>query len=200
LPSPQRTRSLRSIVCSPRRVCWTVSQPETHFGEFYSLNPSSEYAQTSSTVQLQVCIKHSRRLCELGRYSGCFTAVVTLARLVCLRKFLFHIFEMSGDSSGSSIICLFLLYITVFHSGIRPRGGGVGSGEGWMSPSPVWGMEQSPRKIFCHISPGGPNRSPGGLCPPPPGECLNETLLYNIHGCWQTVIVWVVSKLNFCRV
>jgi hypothetical protein len=50
-----------------------------------------------------------------------------------------------------------------FIQAFAPRGGGgVGSGEGRMSPSPVWGLEQSPRKIFCHISPGGPTVRPGG--------------------------------------
>jgi hypothetical protein len=38
----------------------------------------------------------------------------------------------------------------------------------------VWG--KAPKKFFCQISPGGPTLRPGGLCPPPPGECLNETL------------------------
>jgi hypothetical protein len=32
-------------------------------------------------------------------------------------------------------------------------------------------------KIFWSTFPGGPNASPGGHCPPPPGECLNETKL-----------------------
>jgi hypothetical protein len=35
----------------------------------------------------------------------------------------------------------------------------------------VCSLGQSQKKIFCQISPGRPNGSP-----PPPGECLNETL------------------------
>jgi hypothetical protein len=58
----------------------------------------------------------------------------------------------------------------VFHSGNRPRGGGVGSREGRMSPSPVWGLEQSPRKIFCHIPRGAQPFARGGFAPPPPGR------------------------------
>jgi hypothetical protein len=68
-------------------------------------------------------------------------------------------------------------FIQAFAPGGGGRGVGVGSGEGRMSPFPVWGLGQSPRKIvYISIFRGAKMFARGALPPPPPGECLNEIL------------------------
>jgi hypothetical protein len=63
----------------------------------------------------------------------------------------------------------------VFHSGIRPRGGGAGWG-GADEPFPSMGYGAKPQKIFLSHFPGGAQPfARGGFAPP--GECLNETLV-----------------------